>query len=130
MEPKVGRRPLVSIRSLIDTGTPKRGPAAFSRAARLSASLASAIARSGSTVQKALICGFTLSIRFKTACITSEGLISFAAIILPKAKPDSWQRSTMEALLSLFYSYRIPAQAIEIFVCCLPRVGHKDDVTL
>jgi hypothetical protein len=81
-------------------------------------------------VQNALICGFTLSIRFKTACITSEGLTSFAAIIRPKTKLDSLQRSAMEALPSLFSSYRMPAHAIGVFVCCLSQARHKDDMTL
>jgi hypothetical protein len=84
----------------METGTPKRGPRDLVRVTFLSAARASAMAESGTSVQKALILGLTSSILFRTASITSEGLTLLEAIILLSCQPDIFHSSAIVMFLS------------------------------
>src|SRR5262249_25731879 len=79
-EPQVVRIPFVGWRSLWAIGSPCRGPTASPRASFSSASRASAIARSATSVTIALTRGLTAAMRSRCAAITSRAVSSFARI--------------------------------------------------
>ena len=71
-DPRRVGHPAVSSRSLIDAGTPSRGPSGASRIQRASDALACSSA-SGAMKQKAFRAGFNRSIRSRIALVASTG---------------------------------------------------------
>ena len=74
------RTPLVSARSLMETGTPWSGPSEPPLITACSASRAAAMAASAVIVQKQFSVGFSRSIRSSTARISSTGESAFVRI--------------------------------------------------
>ena len=95
---RVGQ-PFVSTRSLMVVGTPSSGPTGSLRCQRISDAAAAAIASSGARWAKALIVGFTASMRSSTARVASTGDADPSAYIASSSVAVHWVRSVMPATM-------------------------------
>ena len=120
-EPRSVGQPLVSIRSLMETGTPSSSPFGSPLNHRASDSSAFEMA-SWERKQKAFNLGFKSSMRFNTARVTSTGETSFLRYRLTSSAAPSKQRSLTGALL---WRGRAPSRATAARHARSPALGSR-----